>query len=155
MKKLNIVLALVLAVLIGFVIYFMVGAKLHAQSTTAAAMGWEYPEVFDSINGILASGSAPQQFQQLPKDTHNCTLLDITLTVQNRGMFSADWLDISVIPQEGDIAVYSLTGEGASIPAHSSGQVNLKLVTTSTQARHTIELNYYVYGMPRTIRVSA
>ena len=55
---------------------------------------------------------------------------------------------------EGDIAVYALTGEGSDIAARDSGTVNLKLITTApADARRTIRVQYYVYGMKREITV--
>ena len=54
----------------------------------------------------------------------------------------------------GDIAVYSLTGEGSDIEARGTGQVNLKLVTTAApDAPRACTIQYYIYGMERTITV--
>ena len=56
---------------------------------------------------------------------------------------------------EGDVAVYSLTGEGSSIPALSTGQVNLKLITSvSESVPREITIRYYVFGMQRTVRIA-
>ena len=56
--------------------------------------------------------------------------------------------------QPGDIAVYSLTGEGSDVPARGTGQVNLKLITTAKDVDgRGVALEYYVHGMKRTLIV--
>jgi D-alanyl-lipoteichoic acid acyltransferase DltB (MBOAT superfamily) len=70
------------------------------------------------------------------------------------GMFAAEWLDIRVEGVPGDVAVYSLTGEGSDIEARGSGQVNLKLITAAApDTPHRCVIQYYIYGMKRTIAV--
>ena len=105
---------------------------------------------------MLASGSAPQQFTgDIPQSADGCTLVDVTISLTNSGLLPAEWLDVAITAQPGDIAVYSLTGEGSDVPARSSGQINLKLITAeSAAAPHTITLRYYVFGMPRTLTVT-
>ena len=55
----------------------------------------------------------------------------------------------------GDIAVYSLTGQGTDVSARSSAQINLKIITRAPAgtARAAI-ISYYVYGMQRTVEVN-
>ena len=54
----------------------------------------------------------------------------------------------------GDIAVYSLTGDGSDVAARSAGQVNLKLITRAgQQAARSLSIQYYVYGISRTINI--
>ena len=80
----------------------------------------------------------------------------ITVTLKNPGFFPAEWLHIDCAAQPGDIAVYSLTGEGSDIPARGEGQVNLKLITTSRAVQgRTVTVEYYVHGMKRAIRIES
>lgn len=155
MRKLNLVLLVILLLLAVFTVYFRVGAKLRTHVEAVYEQGAEHPEAFDSIRSIMASGSAPQQFQPLPEDTSSLTMVDLTLTLTNVGLYDAEWLDISVAPAESDIAVYALTGEGSAVRARSVAQVNLKLLTRDPMAPRTLQLNYYVYGMPQTIEIRA
>lgn len=156
MKKLNLFLGIVLVLLVGFVIYFFAGGALNAQMNVITAPAAEYPEAFASIQNVLTSGSAPQLFAaDFPEDAANYTLADITVTLANRGLFPAEWLDVTVTGVGGDVAVYSLTGEGSSIPALSTGQVNLKLITSvSESVPREITIRYYVFGMQRTVRIA-
>lgn len=154
MKKLNIFLAVILAVLVLLAAYFLIGGTLSASVNPASAAASDHPEAFESIQNILSSGAAPDQFSPAPESAEGCTLIDATITLRNRGLFPAEWVSIRVTPASGDIAVYSLTGEGSSIPAGGSGQVNLKLITANASAARTVELQYYVFGMPRTVHVT-
>lgn len=155
MKKLNVVLMVVLILLIALVVYFFLGARLHASVSTITAQASDYPDAFASIRNVLTSGSAPQQFSgDIPSSADGWTLVDTTITLSNRGLFAAEWVDVSVESVPGDLAVYSLTGEGADIGPQSSARVNLKLITTAPETtQRAITLTYYVFGMQRTLTI--
>ena len=156
MKKLNVVLLIVLILMLAFVAYFFIGGTLHAQASIATAPASDYPDVCKSITNIVNSGAAPQQFAALPPSPSGCTLVDMTITLTNPGLFEAEWIDISVSPADGDIAVYSLTGESSTLSARATGQVNLKLVTSApADAARRITLDYYVFGMLRSVTIEA
>ena len=156
MRKLTALLAIVFTLMLGFAAWFYFGGTLRAQVYIRTASAADYPEAYGAIRGLLASGSAPQLFDGSPlaDDPNGYTLVDVTVTLANRGLFPAEWLDISAEPAPGDVAVYALTGEGTDIAARDSGQVNLKLITTApADAGRTIVIQYYVYGMARRISV--
>ncbi|MBQ8973095.1 MAG: hypothetical protein IJ074_08465 [Clostridia bacterium] len=153
MRKINLVLLILLLLMIVFSIYFVQGGNLRSKVYVSTQSGWENPEAFESIRNILNSGAAPQTFDALPEDVERCSTMDITLRLTNVGLFAAEWIDIALEPQAGDIAVYSLEGEGATVPARSSLQINLKLVTAQPAGQRVVRLNYYVYGMQKTIRI--
>ena len=156
MRKLTAILAVVLVLLAGFAAWFYLGGTLHAQVFIQTANAADYPEAYGSIRSLLESGSAPQTFEgaALGEEAARYTLVDVNLRLTNRGLFPAEWLDISAEPVQGDIAVYALTGEGSDVPARDSATVNLKLITTApADAMRDIRIQYYVYGMKRTITV--
>ena len=154
MRKLTILLATVFVLMLGFAAWFYLGGTLRAQIYIQTGSAADYPEAYSAIRDLLAAGSAPQLFDgtPLPEDPSGYTLADITVTLANRGLFPAQWLDIRAEAVAGDIAVYALTGEGSDIPARDSGQVNLKLITTApADAERTIRVQYYIHGMKREI----
>jgi hypothetical protein len=105
---------------------------------------------------VLEGGTAPQVLDggSLSEDPSPYTLMDVNVTLANRGLFPAEWLHISMEGAPGDIAVYAVTGEGSDVPARDSGSVNLKLVTTaSPDAPRRIAIQYYVHGVKREITV--
>lgn len=154
MKKLNVFLLIVLILLLAFAAYFFIGGTLRTEVYAATAPASDYPDVCTSIQNIITSNAAPQQFAELPASPEGCTLVDMTITLSNYGLFDAEWIDIIVEPAEGDIAVYSLTGETSTLSARSSGQVNLKLVTSAPAGTaRKVTLSYYVFGMLRTVTV--
>ena len=142
MKTVNVFLTIILVLMLAFVACFMVGGTLRAEAQVAAAPAMEHLDACASIQSIVNSGAAPQQFQPLPATPEGCTLVDATITLSNIGLFDAEWIDISVEPAEGDICVYSLTGETSSLASRSAGQVNLTLLTTVPE------------GTTRTVRLS-
>ena len=157
MKKLNVFLLIVLLVLIALTVWILAGSHLSAEAHIITASAAEHPDAFASIQNVLASGSAPQQFTgDLPQSADGCTLVDVTVTMTNSGLLPAEWLDAAVIAQPGDIAVYSLTGEGTDIPGRSTGQINLKLITRAPAgATRKITIQYYVYGISRSVTLEA
>ena len=156
MRKLTAVLVVLLVLIAGFAAWFYLGGTLHAQVYVQTAKAADYPEAYGAIRSLLASGSAPQSFADpnLPEDPSGYTLVDVNLTLTNRGLFPAEWLDIRAEAEPGDIAVYALTGEGSDVPARDSASVDLKLITTApADAVRTIRVQYYVHGMKREIAV--
>ncbi|MBE5808035.1 MAG: hypothetical protein E7317_06820 [Clostridiales bacterium] len=153
MRKLNLVLLILLLLMVVFVIYFQWGSNLHTRATVDYQPADAQPDLIRSMQRNAAAGALPQQFAELPADIAGCTLVTIDVVLTNAGMIDAEWLDISVSPAAGDIAVYQLSGEGATIRARSSGQVSLQLLTTRPAERRSVRLNYYVYGIEKTITV--
>ena len=155
MRKLNLVLLIVLLLMVVFTIYFRQGANLRARANVAYAPISEHPELTESIRHNAATDALPQQFAEIPDDLSGCSIVNIDVVLTNVGLYDAEWLDIALEPQQGDIAVYAVTGEGGTVRARSSGQVALSLLTTFPAGTRTIRLNYYVYGMQKTITVRA
>ncbi len=156
MRKLTAVLATVLFLMLCLAGAFWFGGTLRASPLIRTARASDYPEAFGSIRELLASGSAIQALSgdAVSEDPSAYTLVDITVALTNRGLFPAEWLDITTRGAPGDIAVYAVTGEGSDIPARDSGQVNLKLITTArADVSRDVIIQYYVHGMKRTITV--
>ena len=155
MKPATIVLSLILILMLAFGAFFYTGGTLKAQANAITASAAEYPEAFSSIRSIVSSGTAPQLFSgDALEDPSNYSLVDITITLANRGVFAAEWLNVQLQGVTGDVAVYSLSGDGADVSARSTAQVNLKLVTRApANSARTVTIQYYVYGVSRTIKV--
>lgn len=157
MKPLNFILLLILILMLLFGAFFYAGGTLSAQVSGVSAAAADYPEAFDSIRGVLSAGTAPQLFSdEVLGDAANYSLVDVGITLSNRGIFDAEWLNIEVSGAPGDVAVYSLTGDGQDVPARTSASVNLKLVTRAPAGTtRKISIQYYVYGISRSITVEA
>ena len=157
MKPLNFILCLILVLMLAFVAFFFAGGTLSSSATCITAAAADYPEAFESIRGVISSDTAPQLLSnEALGDASLYTLVDVNIILSNRGLFDAEWLNIQVEGAPGDVAVYSLTGDGLDVPARSSAQVNLKLITRApADATRQITIQYYVYGISRTIHVSA
>lgn len=155
MKKFNIILATLLVLCIGLGIYFHIGSALDARLHKVTASAASYPEAYQSIVNVLSAGAAPQQFAETLPAMENCTLMDVSIRLSNKGLFPAEWIDVSLQPAEGDIAVYSLTGATSDIAGLSDGQINLKLITTASPvATRSVDLTYYVFGARRTLHLT-
>lgn len=157
MRPATVVFSLILVLILAFCAFFYTGGTLQADVTSISASALEYPDAFSSIRGVVSSGTAPQVFaaDELA-DPAGYSLVDVSISLANRGIFDAEWLNVQVVGTTGDIAVYSLTGDGTDVAARSTGQVNLKLVTRApANAKRSISIQYYVYGISRTIELQA
>lgn len=157
MKPLNFVLCLILVLLLAFGALFFAGGSLHTSVSSVSAAAADYPDAFASIQSVLTSGTAPQLLSnEALGDASNYTLVDVSITLTNRGIFDAEWLNISVTGAPGDVAVYSLTGDGLDVPARTGAQINLKLITRAPAgATRKITIQYYVHGISRSVTLEA
>lgn len=155
MRPATIVLSLILILCLAFCAFFYTGGTLQAEAGSIYANAAEYPEAFESIRDVISGGNAPQLFSSDElDDPANYSLVDVSINLVNRGIFDAEWLNIKVHGTTGDIAVYSLTGDGSDVPARSTAQLNLKLITRApTTAKRSVSIQYYVYGISRTIEI--
>ena len=133
MRKLTALLTVVLVLMLGFGGWFYLGGTLRGEVAIQSAPAADYPEAFGAVRSILEGGTAPQVLDggSLSEDPSPYRLMDINVTLSNRGLFPAEWLHISMEGAPGDIAVYAVTGEGSDVAARDSVTVNLKLVTTA------------------------
>jgi hypothetical protein len=156
MRKLTILLAIVLVLMLGFAGWFYLGGTLRGEVALQSAPAADYPEAFGAVRSIVEGGTAPQVLGGggLSGDPSAYTLMDINVTLTNRGLFPAEWLHITMDGALGDIAVYAVTGEGSDVAPRDNVTVNLKLVTTAAaDAPRRIRIQYYVHGMKREITV--
>lgn len=155
MKPATMVFSLILILILAFCAFFYTGGTLQAQASSITASAAEYPQAFESIRSILSTGTAAQVFStDVLDDAANYSLVDVNIRLANRGVFDAEWLNIELQGVTGDIAVYSLTGDGTDIGARSTGQINLKLITRAPEGSgRSVSIQYYVYGISRTIKV--
>lgn len=157
MRSASVILSLILVLILAFCAFFYTGGTLQASVSSIRASAAEYPEAFASIQSVLSSGTAPQVFStDLPEDPSGYMLVDISIALTNRGIFDAEWLNVQVAGASGDIAVYSISGDGTDVSKRSTADLNLKLITRAPEsAARTISIQYYVYGISRSICVQA
>ena len=155
MQRSTVILSIVFALLLACGGLFLLGGTLSATLQVTTASAADYPKALQSIRGILTAGTAPQRFSEpLPADPADCQLEDVTITLANRGLLAAEWVSVSVEGAVGDIAVYSISGEGDTVPARSLGNINLKLISLKgSDGLRIYRIQYYVYGMKREITV--
>ena len=155
MKPFNIFLCLVLILMVAFCAFFYAGGTLMAEVSSISASAADYPDAFESIRAVLDGQTAPQTFtNEALGDIDEYRLVDINLSLSNRGIFDAEWLNIQLKGVNGDAAVYSLSGNGEDVPARGVAQANLKLITRAPDnVVREATVQYYVYGLSRTITV--
>ena len=155
MRKSTALLASLLLILAALAALFLIGGTLTARISAVSAGASEHAQAFDAIRRIMAARAEPQRFEErLPEDAAACRLEDVTIRLANRGLLPAEWLYVEVEGAPGDIAVYSITGEGGGVPARGTGSLNVKLVSRGdVSGERVFRIQYYVYGMKRTLTV--
>ena len=153
MHRSTMILSIILALLIAGAIVFWTGGSLSTDIDVVTASAAEHPKALRSIEQVLGQSAAPQLLtDHVPDDLSACRLEDVTLRLHNPGFIDAEWLYAWVEAAKGDIAVYSVSGEGGTVPALGDAEYNLKLVTALGGPR-VLHLEYYVYGVRREIRI--
>ena len=156
LRGLTVFLSLVLALMLAFCAFFYTGGTLRAEVSRITAPAAEHPDTFEQVRDVLEGNGAPIRFtDESLGDASAYSLMDVNIILTNRGIFDAEWLNVEAQGIEGDVAVYSLTGDGSDVAARSTGSVNLKYVTrASADAPRSLKIQYYVYGISRTIEVN-
>lgn len=156
LRTLTVILSMILVLMLAFCAFFYAGGTLHAEVSRTVAAAADYPDIFAQVQGVLNSNSAPRRFSdEALGDAAAYSLVDVNIILFNRGIFSAEWLNVQPDGADGDVAVYSLTGDGTDVPARSTGSVNLKFVTRAApDALRRLKIQYYVYGISRTIALN-
>ena len=156
MKPATTIFSLILILILAFCAFFYTGGTLQVQVNSISASAAEYPDAFESIRSVISSGTAPQVYSPDPLgDAANYSLVDVSFDLVNRGVFAAEWLNIQMEGVNGDVAVYSLTGDGSDVPARGTAQANLKFITAgSTTMPRSVTIQYYVYGISRSIEIT-
>lgn len=157
MKPATVIFSLILVLMLAFCALFYAGGTLKIDAQSISAEAASYPEACKSIAEVITSGAAPMIFSaEQIGSAADYTLFDINFTLTNRGVFDAEWLNINVEPAAGDVAVYSLSGNTQDVPARSARQANLKLLTRAGKdSKRLITVQYYVYGISRTVKFYA
>ena len=156
MRKSTMILGAIFLILLMLTVIFLTGSTLEVKIDAMTANAAEYPKAYASIEGVLAAG-APQLFaQELPTDPADCRLEDVTITLSNRGFVPAEWISVNVDGAPGDVAVYSITGEGSTVAGRSVGTINIKLVSLAgSRGARNYHIQYYVYGLKRELDISS
>ena len=156
MRKSTLMLGTLLALLLAGGIVFLAGGTLSGSVSVASADAAAYPRAYEAIAEVLASGGAAQRFSEPLPEPESCRLEVVTLNLHNPGLVSAEWLSVSVDGAAGDVAVYSVEGEGGNISGRGDGSLTLKIVARADGAGdRRYEVQYYVFGMKRTLSLVA
>lgn len=155
MKALSILLSIVVVLLVALIAFFFIGGTLGAQAHIVAVPAQEQPEAFAAAAEAVQTGHAPRAFAQMEGDDPAAyTLVDITASLKNNGLFAAEWATFTIEPGEGDVAVYSQSVESLDIAPRSGAETNFKVLARGNGAGRTLRVEYYVLGMRRTVSLS-
>lgn len=155
MRRINLILAIILALLLVFVLIFHIAGTLDHKVEGLAALASDHEDTYSAVIDILKEGTAPQVFTtDIPDNSDGIYLVAATLELKNKGFCNAEWVEASVIPASGDIAVYSLTGAGCDVPSGQSQSLVLKILTRTPEEKRKVKLSYYIMGVQRSITIN-
>ena len=156
MKRSTVILCAVFAVLLLGWALFLLGGTLSARISVSKASAADDPDAYASIRNIFSSGTALELFaDDIPSDASDIRLEDITITLANRGLVDAEWISVDILPAQGDLMLYAFTGEGGTVPARTMGTLNMKMACRAEgDGRRRYRIEYWIYGMKRTITVA-
>lgn len=153
MRKTTLILSLILGLMLAVCTIYYTGGTLRASVSRTDAPASDYPNEFMLVQSILEGAGANELYSDEPlDDAAKYTLVALSVTLSNVGLFDAEWLNVQLQPLEGDVAVYYMEGDTTDVPSRGTGGVRLKLITrASANAPRKLSIQYYVYGISRTI----
>ncbi|HIU33221.1 MAG TPA: hypothetical protein IAB02_01535 [Candidatus Pullichristensenella excrementigallinarum] len=155
MKALKIALAVFLGALIAFAAFFWFSSSLKTEVQVVEVEAQTQQEAFDSARELLLAGLAPEVFQEeIPESSNGYTLTDVNLTLKNAGPFEAEWITWEIVPGEFDIALYSFTEPQGDLASGEETVINMKFLSRAGEDSRTVTLQYYVFGLKRTLNIS-
>ena len=155
MKALKIALAVFLGALIAFAAFFWFSSSLKTEVQVVEVEAQTQQEAFDSARDLLLAGIAPEVFQEeIPESSNGYTLTDVNLTLTNAGPFEAEWITWEIVPGEFDIALYSFTAPQGDLASGEETVINMKFLSRAGEDSRTVTLQYYVFGLKRTLNIS-
>ena len=155
MKALKIALAVFLGALIAFAAFFWFSSSLKTEVQVVEVEAQTQQEAFDSARDLLLAGIAPEVFQEeIPESSNGYTLTDVNLTLKNAGPFEAEWITWEIVPGEFDIALYSFTAPQGDLASGEETVINMKFLSRAGEDSRTVTLQYYVFGLKRTLNIS-
>ena len=155
MKALKIALAVFLGALIAFAAFFWFSSSLKTEVQVVEVEAQTQQEAFDSARDLLLAGIAPEVFhEEIPESSNGYTLTDVNLTLKNAGPFEAEWITWEIVPGEFDIALYSFTAPQGDLASGEETVINMKFLSRAGEDSRTVTLQYYVFGLKRTLNIS-
>lgn len=114
-------------------------------------------EAFQNIYQSMQVGSADLEIftaETIDPSPEQYMFVTYTLKVRNLNALPAEWMQLSITPEDGDVLMVKPTVEDA--PAFNEQLVTLVLLTSRNAADYvrTATLNYYVYGHEYSIPVT-
>lgn len=155
MRKMTLILSLILILMLAFCAAFYVGGTLRASVTRTDAPASAYPQEFELVRSTIEGSGAYELYSDDElADARDYTLVAVDVALTNVGLFEAEWLNVQPQPLAGDVALYYLEGDTADVPSRETVSVRLKFLTRApADAPRKLSIQYYVYGISRTLTI--
>lgn len=144
-KFLSVVTALVL--LAGGYILWASGLKVSPGGLLVESAA-DRSEAFEGIrqSASVGSGSLTMFAPEIEQGPEQYIFITYTLRARNLNLLPAEWIQLEVTPQEGDVLLVKPTEE--DVPAFNERLITAVLMTDRSTASHarSAVLSYYVYG---------
>ena len=149
MKKLALFLLVITVALCGGALYLRLGAQLYVSSASMTVRParddqdkWTqlYTELTDqTFQGKVLSAAELS-------DANNFEFRTYSVALRNLGMLKAEWISISIRPEEGDVIEYG-ESRGFTLNPYSRGTIaGTLLAEAGSSAQRVATIRYYVYG---------
>lgn len=147
----------------GAVLYGLTTFEPQAEVVSVTATpATDAQETFDALLEQLDLGTfAGTQFASAEGlEAEDCTFLTYVVRLRNRGFFPAEWLSLSVIPQQDETGMdmLQISDSGAYVLAQGSeGDMSATILRAGDAANQSrgLELTCYVFGQKVVVRTQA
>lgn len=158
MRKAAWILIAVTAIVLGVLGYGMYGLKVHngqLRVTTLAAT--EATEQFEALRTKMDSDALTDRIyiKEALTNPEEYTFVTYTVRVKNVGIIPAEWIELVMVPQEGDVLQLD-TGSAHALNAFSEGDLKATLLVKGegNSGARTGKITYFAFGRPYEVRVT-
>ena len=147
----------ILAICLLAVTVFAAGTVLYALETripgieivqSQAVPAADIRDQFETLQGQLASGTCTGHvfMEEATPELDESTFLTVTLRLRNRCLFPMEWIEATVIPEEGDI-LEERDERPRVLAAGSEGDLSVRILNgNGKKDSRSIRINYYLLG---------
>lgn len=142
-------------VLVLTLVLFHFSTRLSYEVSASVTPASNNEEWFDSFREQMTSGAFPGYVYEsgVLDGASKYYFVTLTITVKNPGLFPAEWVLMTPIRHDGDIACDVSSAGPVDLSGGAEAAEALTILTTSPRSITECGLEYYVFGQLQSVTV--
>ena len=138
-------------VVVALVAYYILSSQLSVFLDVRVQPATQNAEAFLKISDEVAQGKHEGVYSLKPMEAYS--FVTVTAEIKNYSPFPAEWTQLVLKAENGDLLTVSSDAGPKDIPALKEGTVSLTILTESKEPNRGGWLEYYIFGRSHSIEV--